>query len=133
MRHSEPHPAPKGELIQQIIPLPQDTNANGDIYAGWLVNHMDLAASNMAHRISSGRTATVAIESMEFISPVRLGARVAFYGQLMDIGRSSMKVKIEVWTRDDNSNHPRKVTEALFVSVAIDKQGRIREVPDQPI
>jgi acyl-CoA thioesterase YciA len=131
MKHSDQHPAPKGELIQQIIPLPQDSNANGDIYAGWLVNHMDLAASNMANRISAGRTATVAIESMEFISPVRVGARVGFYGQLMDIGRSSMKIKIEVWTRDDNATFSRKVTEALFISVAIDKQGRIREVPDQ--
>lgn len=131
MKHLDQNPAPKGELIQQIIPLPQDTNAEGDIYAGWLVNHMDLAANNLTHRVSEGRTATVAIESMEFISPVRLGDRVAFYGQLIDIGRSSMKVRIEVWTRDTKANQSRKVTDALFVSVALDKQGRIREVPDQ--
>ena len=131
MTHTDQNPSPKGELIQQIIPLPQDTNAEGDIYAGWLVNHMDLAASNLTHRVSEGRTATVAIEKMEFISPVRLGDRVAFYGQLIDIGRSSMKVRIEVWTINSNPQKSRKVTDALFVTVAIDKQGRIREVPDQ--
>lgn len=131
MKHSDQNPGPKGELIQQIIPVPQDTNAEGDIYAGWLVNHMDLAANNLTHRISEGRTATVAIEAMSFIAPVRLGDRVAFYGQLIDIGHSSMKVKIEVWTRESKSGPARKVTEALFVTVAIDKQGRIRSVPDQ--
>lgn len=124
-------PNPRGELMLQIVPLPGDTNANGDVYAGWLVQQMDLAAGVMAGRTSQGRNATVAMERMEFLSPLRIGSQVGCYCELVDIGRSSMKINVEVWTRDRNNKPPRKVTEGLFVYVAIDDHGRIREVPEQ--
>ncbi|WP_404365431.1 acyl-CoA thioesterase [Marinobacter sp.] len=124
-------PTPRGELMIQVIPLPSDTNANGDVFAGWVIKQMDLAAATTAARISRGRSATVAIDRMEFLSPVRVGSQVGCYCELIDIGRSSMKINVEVWTIDRNSEKPRKVTEALFVFVAIDDNGRIREVPDQ--
>lgn len=132
MQHDD-KPMPRGELALQIVPLPSDTNANGDIYAGWLVKQMDLAASVTAGRISHGRTATVAIERMEFLSPVRVGSQVSCYTRLIDVGRSSMKINVEVWTLDRNASRPRKVTEALFVFVAIDENGRIRAVPNQQV
>ncbi|GAA3582970.1 acyl-CoA thioesterase [Marinobacter xestospongiae] len=124
-------PAPKGELVLQLVPLPGDTNANGDIYAGWLVKQMDLAAATVAGRVSLGRSATVAIDRMEFLSPLRVGSQVSCYCDLVDIGRSSMKIQVEVWTLDRGAKRQRKVTEGLFVYVAIDEHGRIREVPDQ--
>lgn len=123
-------PSPRGKLTTQVVPLPADTNANGDIYAGWLVKQMDLAAATLAGRISQGRSATVAIDRMEFLSPLRVGSQVSCYCQLQDIGRSSMKINVEVWTLDRSSDRLRKVTEALFIYVAIDEQGRIREVPE---
>lgn len=125
-------PNPRGELTLQIVPLPSDTNANGDVFAGWLVKQMDLAAATMAGRISRGRSATVAMDRMEFLSPLRVGSQVSCYCELVDIGRSSMKINVEVWMLDRFAKTPRKVTEGLFVYVAIDEQGRIREVPDQP-
>mgnify|MGYP006284463309 FL=1 len=128
----KPHhdkPQPRGELTLQLVTMASNANNNGDIYAGWLVNQMDLAGATAAGRIARGRTATVAIEGMEFLSPVRIGAEVAFYTHLEDIGRSSMKIRVEVWTRDQTEHHARKVTEALFVNVAIDEHGRIRQVP----
>ncbi|MCH8497890.1 MAG: acyl-CoA thioesterase [Marinobacter sp.] len=124
-------PNPRGELTLQVVPLPADTNANGDIYAGWLVKQMDIAAATTAARISKGRNATVAIDRMEFLSPLRVGSQVSCYCELVDIGRSSMKINVEVWTTDRYVDRPRKVTEALFVYVAIDETGRIREVPAQ--
>jgi acyl-CoA thioesterase YciA len=122
-------PQPRGELALQVVTMPSDTNADGDLFAGWLVKQMDMAASTTAGRLSRGRTATVAIDRMEFLSPLRLGAQVSCYTQLMDVGRSSMKINVEVWTLDQTARRPRKVTEALFVYVAIDDNGRIREVP----
>lgn len=124
-------PTPRGELTLQIIPLPSDTNPNGDVFAGWLVKQMDIAAATMAGRISQGRNATVAMDRMEFLSPLRVGSQVGCYCEVIDIGRSSMKLRVEVWTRDRTAKHPRKVTEGLFVYVAIDEHGRIREVPEQ--
>ncbi|WP_166266660.1 acyl-CoA thioesterase [Marinobacter caseinilyticus] len=125
-------PTPRGELAIQVIPLPSDTNANGDVYAGWVVKQMDIAAATTAGRISKGRNATVAIDRMEFLSPLRVGSQVGCYCELVDIGRSSMKINVEVWTLDRTATKHRKVTEALFVFVAIDDNGRIREVPEQP-
>ncbi|MBR9871429.1 MAG: acyl-CoA thioesterase [Gammaproteobacteria bacterium] len=125
-------PNPRGELTLQVVPLPSDTNANGDVFAGWLVKQMDIAAATMAGRISRGRSATVAMDRMEFLSPLRVGSQVSCYCELVDIGRSSMKINVEVWMLDRFAKTPRKVTEGLFVYVAIDDQGRIREVPDQP-
>ncbi len=121
---------PRGDLVLRIIAQRQDTNRNGDIYAGWLLHQMDLAAADTAHRVSQGRASTIAIDSIQFISPLRVGLPVSIYTRLADTGRSSMKIAVEVWTQDDNDTEPRKVTEALFVYVAIDEKGRIRELPD---
>ncbi len=128
---NDDHPAPRGELITQIVPLPSDTNPNGDVFAGWLVRHMDIAAGTLAGRISQGRNATVAMDQMEFLSPLRVGSQVGCYGELIEVGRSSMKINVEVWTLDRTAKTPRKVTEGLFIYVAIDEHGRIREVPEQ--
>lgn len=129
MRRSDLGPQPAGELTLQVIPLPKDSNSAGDIYGGWLVNQMDLAAANTANRIAQGRTATVAMERMEFISPVRVGSRVSVYTKLVDVGRSSLKIHVEVWTQNNNESHPRKVSDSDFVYVAIDENGCIRQVP----
>ena len=131
--YDDDKPKPRGDLTIQIVPLPQDTNANGDVFAGWLVKQMDFGAATVAGRISLGRNATVAMDGMEFLSPLRVGSQVGCYCELVDIGRSSMKIKVEVWTLDRTSKHPRKVTEGRFVYVAIDEQGRIREVPEQTL
>lgn len=124
-------PTPRGELIIQVVPLPSDTNPNGDVFAGWLVRHMDIAAATLAGRVSQGRNATVAMDRMEFLSPLRVGSQVGCYGELIEVGRSSMKINVEVWTLDRTARTPRKVTEGLFIYVAMDEQGRIREVPEQ--
>lgn len=124
-------PTPRGELIIQVVPLPSDTNPNGDVFAGWLVKNMDIAAATLAGRISLGRNATVAMDRMEFLSPLRVGSQVGCYGELIEVGRSSMKINVEVWTLDRTARTPRKVTEGLFIYVAMDEQGRIREVPEQ--
>ncbi|OZG75083.1 acyl-CoA thioesterase [Hahella sp. CCB-MM4] len=122
---------PKGELSLRVIALEKDTNGNGDIHAGWLVSQMDLAASSTAGRLAEGRTATVSIKQLDFISPVRIGAEVSCYTRVEEIGTSSIHIEVEVWTRDSTSQHPRKVTEGKFVLVAIDATGRIRPVPNK--
>ena len=125
------NPMPRGELMLRVIPCAADTNANGDVFAGWLVKQMDIAAAAMSARVSKGRSSTVAMDKMEFLSPVRVGSQVGCYCELIEIGRSSMKIVVEVWTMDRYSNDRRKVTEGRFVYVAIDEVGRIREVPEQ--
>lgn len=121
-------PLPAGTLALQTIAMPADANWNGDIFGGWLVSQMDLAGAVTARRAARGRIATVAIDSMAFLRPVPVGAVISCYTQLLDIGRTSMKIQVEVWISDHNSNQA-KVTEGIFTFVAIDGTGHTRPVP----
>lgn len=122
-------PAPEGELTLRLIPTRNETNLHGDISGGWVVAQMDHAAESVASQIAQGRIANVALESVVFMSPIRIGAAVCFYTRLLDIGSSSIRIAIEVWTQNPNEQERRKVVDAVFVYVAIDEHGRIRRVP----
>jgi acyl-CoA thioesterase YciA len=121
-------PLPAGELALQTIAMPADANFNGDIFGGWLVSQMDLAGAVTARKIARGRVATVAIDSMSFLSPVPIGSVISCHTHLLEVGRSSMKICIEVWITDLN-DYRTKVTEGQFTFVAIDETGRTRPVP----
>ena len=127
--YEQEDPIPQGDLALQITALPRETNGFGDIYGGWLVAQMDLAGTAMASRIAAGRVATVAIDRMAFLVPVAVGAQLSFYTRTVSIGRSSMRLMVEVWSDEPHSGEWRKVTEALFVFVAIDDGGRTRALP----
>ena len=121
-------PTPNGELSLQTLAMPADTNANGDIFGGWLVSQMDLAAAIQAIKIAGGRVATVAIEPMLFLTPVHVGAVVSCYTEVLEIGRSSLRICVEVWIQHKTTFEPTKVTEGEFVFVALDKEGQSRKI-----
>lgn len=124
-------PAPQGRLTLKQLASRQDTNLHGDIPGGWLVARMDQAAEVAAGREARGRTATVAIEAMDFLCPVRVGSMVNIFTRVSEIGHSSIKIDVEVWIRAPHERDPQelhKVTEARFVMVALDENGRIRGV-----
>ena len=122
-------PVPRGELILQTSPMPKDTNAFGDIFGGWLVSQMDIAGGIAAAQVARGRVVTVAIDSMSFMIPVKVGSIVSCYTDVLDIGRSSVQVQVEVWMRQPPQTECVKVTEGTFVFVALDEHGRTRALP----
>jgi acyl-CoA thioesterase YciA len=116
-------------LALQTLAMPRDTNANGDIFGGWLVSQMDLAAGIATKQITRGRSATVAIKNVEFLAPVSVGSVVSCYAEVLEIGRSSMHINIEVWISNSLiQKAQRKGAEGLFVFVAIDENGRTRRI-----
>jgi acyl-CoA thioesterase YciA len=121
-------PIPQGELALQTVAMPRDTNANGDIFGGWLMSQMDLAGSITATEVAGGRVATVAIDGMAFLTPVHVGAVVSCYCDVLEIGRSSIRIVVEVWINSKHDGEPIKVTEGEFVFVAIDEKGRTRAI-----
>lgn len=123
-----PAASPSGELTLQTLAMPADTNPNGDIFGGWLLSQMDLAGGVLARRLSKGRIATVAISDMAFLRPVPVGAVVSCYTTLLETGRSSMRINIEVWIQVEGSDDWAKVTEGDFVYVAISPEGKTRAV-----
>ena len=115
---------PQGELVIQTIAMPRDTNPSGDIFGGWLMSQMDLGSSILASRESKSRVVTVAMEGMSFLQPVRVGDRVACYGRIEKIGRTSMRIPVEVWVTRYQTGERVKVTEGVFTYVALGPDGK---------
>jgi acyl-CoA thioesterase YciA len=133
MGERKPKPAapPSDPPLLRTIAMPADANPNGDIFGGWLMGLMDLAAGNAAGRRARGRVATVAVDAMVFHSPVLVGDEVSIYGRIVSVGRSSMKIDIEAWRRERADDSANLVTEAVFTFVAIDAARRPRPVPPE--
>ncbi|TXR51475.1 acyl-CoA thioesterase [Reinekea thalattae] len=126
----ESNPEPRGDLQLRVLAMPSDANPIGDISGGWLVTQMDSAASIVANRATQGRTATMAIGDMSFIRPIKVGSVVCCYTHINSIGRSSIRISVEVWSRMPEDDERQKVTEAEFVYVAIDENRRLRSIKE---
>jgi acyl-CoA thioesterase YciA len=121
---------PTSEPAIRAIAMPADTNPAGDIFGGWLMCQMDLAAGNAAAKMARGRCVTVAVEGMNFLSPVRVGDEVTVWAELIRRGRSSMTFEVSAWRRPRDGNERTCVTHASFTFVALDDEGRPRKLPD---
>ncbi|WP_133543295.1 acyl-CoA thioester hydrolase YciA [Mesocricetibacter intestinalis] len=122
----------QGSPLLRTLAMPSDTNANGDIFGGWIMSQMDMGGAILAKEIAHGRVVTVAVESMTFIRPIAVGDVVCCYGQCLKVGRSSVQIKMEVWVKKVASEPIGErycVTEAVFTFVAVDKEGKSRTIP----
>ena len=119
---------PRGELTVRLVAMPANTNANGDIFGGWVISQMDQAGGIRAVEKAQGRVVTVAIDAMTFIRPVKVGDVLSVYTAVDKVGRSSLKIHIEAWAQRFRTHHREKVTDATFTFVAIGADGRPRPV-----
>jgi len=122
-------PEPRGVLTVRVSAMPADTNANGDIFGGWVLSRMDQAGGIAAVERAQGRVVTIALDAMTFIRPVRVGDVLEVYTEVESIGRTSMKVHVEAWARRFRVTVHEKVTDATFTFVAIGDDGRPRPIP----
>ncbi|WP_347312565.1 acyl-CoA thioester hydrolase YciA [Defluviimonas sp. SAOS-178_SWC] len=120
---------PEGELTLRTLAMPRDVNVNGDIFGGWVLSQMDIAGGIVARERAKGRVATVAVDAMKFIRPVKVGDVLCIYVKIGRIGRTSLALEIEAWVLRGRIGAREKVTEAIFTFVAIDDDGRPRVVP----
>ncbi|WP_404976599.1 acyl-CoA thioesterase [Acinetobacter sp. RG5] len=121
---------PEGILSLQTIAMPADTNWSGDVFGGWIVSQMDLAGAIHAERFSKGRCATISINQMTFLVPVKVGDVISCYTQILKVGKTSIQMEIEVWDSHDDSRPPIRVTEGVFTFVAVDVKGNKRLIPE---
>ena len=118
------------ELVLKVISMPADSNANGDIFGGWVMAQVDLAGSVIPARIAKGRIATVAVNQFIFKQPVKVGDLLSFFSEVERVGNTSITVKVEVYAqRMRQPDQTIKVTEANLTYVAIDDQGHPRPLP----
>ena len=114
---------PRGDLCTRTLAMPADTNANGDIFGGWLLSQMDIAGGVAASKIAKSRTVTVSIEAMNFRKPVYVGDLVSVHANLVRIGRTSMTIHLEAWVLRRKEMKSILVTDGNFTYVSIDEQG----------
>lgn len=121
--HNQSHPS--GDLVIKTLAMPSDTNANGDIFGGWVLSQMDLGGGIVAKSHSPfGRAVTVAIDSMSFINPVKVGELVSCYASVVDFGNTSMKINIETWVYNYVDHVFKIVTKGVFTYVAVNDEGK---------
>jgi len=121
---------PRGELALRVPAVPADTNASGDIFGGWIMGMMDMAAGSTAHELAAGRVATVAVSDLVFLRPVHVGDLISCYTEVIKTGRTSITIDVDVWARRKMPIRHERVTKARFVMVAVDGNGTPRPLPD---
>jgi acyl-CoA thioesterase YciA len=119
---------PQSQPAIRVSAMPADANAYGDIFGGWLIGQMDLAAGLVASRKAKGRAVTIAMDGMQFHAPVHVGDEVSVYAEIVRVGRTSMTIAVEAWRRHRDGEDVQKVTEASFTFVAIDEDRKPRPV-----
>ncbi|MGC4407313.1 acyl-CoA thioesterase [Rhizobium rosettiformans] len=121
---------PTGELTLRTLAMPADANAAGDIFGGWVMAQMDLACGIRAAERARGRVVTAAVQEMAFAMPVKIGDTLCVYTEISRVGRTSMTLKVETWAQRYLTHVMEKVTEATFVMVALDADGKPTPVPE---
>jgi acyl-CoA thioesterase YciA len=122
-------PKPRGELSLRTVAMPADTNPNGDIFGGWIMSLMDLAAGISAGTRAKGRVATAAVSNLSFLQPVKVGDVVCVYTDITKTGRTSITIAVEAHVLRRNQGERVRVTAAEFVLVAVDDHGVPRVLP----
>lgn len=121
-------PCPAGPPVLRVAAMPGDANPYGDIFGGWLMAQMDMAAGLTASRYIRGRAVTVAVEAMTFLRPVQIGDEVSVFTEIAAVGRTSLRIDVQAWRRDRHGETAEKVTGAIFTFVAIGPDRRPRAI-----
>lgn len=124
-----PEDAPRMPLLRTLT-LPGDANLNGGIFGGWIMGELDKAAGLLGMRRGRGPCVTVAVENLRFLAPLKVGEEFSIYGNVEAVGRSSMRLRLDGWATAPGGGDARRIVEGLFVSVALDAEGRPRPVPE---
>ena len=122
---------PTGDLTLRTLAMPADANAAGDIFGGWVMAQMDLACGIRAAERARGRVVTAAVKEMSFAKPMKVGDTLCVYTYVTRVGRTSMTLKVEAWAQRYLSHVMEKVTDADFIMVALDREGRPTPVPPE--
>lgn len=121
----------RGQLTMRVPAMPADANAAGDVFGGWVMAQMDLAAGIRASERARGRVVTAAINALSFRRPVKIGDVLELYTGIGKIGRTSITLNVEAWAQRYMTHEKVKVTDASFTMVAVDENGTPRRVPQE--
>lgn len=129
--HEEEHIERQPTL--RVTTTPNDANQKGDIFGGWLMSKIDIAAAIEARLRAKGPVATVAVKELEFIKPLFVYDLVSFYTELESVGKTSISIKVDVFARRFHGEDMEtvKVSKAILIFCAISEPGVKRLVPTE--
>ena len=122
-------PQPRGELTLRTLAMPADANPAGDIFGGWVMSQMDIGSALCAVDRAQSRVVTAAVDGMSFIAPVYIGDVLCVYAEVVKTGRTSLHVHVEAWVLRNRQGERVQVTQGIFIFVALDDEGKPRELP----
>ncbi|MCA9833101.1 MAG: acyl-CoA thioesterase [Thermomicrobiales bacterium] len=111
----------QSDLVIRVVAMPADTNSSGDIFGGWLLSQMDLAAWVVARKLTPHRLVTVAMDSVVFHKPVYVGDCLLCYATVERIGRTSITIHIQAHAERARGGEEVAVTEGRITMVALDE------------
>ena len=108
--------------------MPSDTNPYGGVFGGWLMGQMGLACGSFVSRLTKGKALLVAADSIKFPGAMAVGDELSVYVELLNQGRTSLRLKAEAIARERDGNSEKPVAEGEFTFVALDANDKPREI-----
>ena len=105
------------------IVYPGQTNSQGTLFGGHALSLMDRLAFILASRFTRRPVVTACSEKVEFLTPVKEGELIELNGSVVHVGRSSLRLRIEMYREDLPSGDRSLCTTGEFVMVAVDESG----------
>lgn len=118
MHHSPQTTEP--ELVLKVVAMPSDTNPDGDMFGGWILSQLDLAAYLHVRGLTENRLVTVAMDNIKFHKPVYVGDSLTCYAITEKTGRTSVTVKVVAEVERKSTHLKEQVTEGRIVFVSVD-------------
>jgi acyl-CoA thioesterase YciA len=122
------HPAPRSSARMLELVFPKDLNGHGTAFGGFVLSMMDKAASMAAIRHCQGGVVTARMEAVDFHLPIRHGDAIALEADVVHTGRTSMRVKVDVYRETLSTGQQDLATSGMFVFVAVDEHGKPRPI-----
>lgn len=114
--------------VIRVTAMPSDTNPYGGVFGGWLMGQLGLACGSFASRRAGGKAILVAADALKFPGAMAVGDELSVYVELLKAGRTSLRLKADAIARARDGEAETLVAEGEFTFVALDAQGRPREI-----
>lgn len=125
----EARPVSASRTVMARAMLPSDANPWGNVHGGEIMKLIDSCAGAAAQRHARSRVVTARIDEMSFVAPVVVGDLVTARASVNEVGRTSLEVGVRVEAENTLTGQVVHVASAYLVFVAIDDDGRPRDVP----
>jgi uncharacterized protein (TIGR00369 family) len=124
-----PKPISASRVTLSQLMHPEHANLLGSVHGGWIMKLVDEAGALACMRHAQKKVVTIAIDSMTFRQPIRIGDLVILNAEVSYTGRTSMEAEVQVLAENPITGERTHTNTAYLVYVALDDQGRPSPVP----